>query len=217
MQTRLEERRLARCATRRALAAGAGLALWLALGAWSPGVARASSFAGRLSLGPAYMHNDTAVDASDSSGLGVALQLDAGLQLYAPLAVHATVIYDYTRWLGFSDVNGEYDGSMLGFGLGATASVVGITLGAVAGAQFTSFPSADDPSSGPIGAGLGGLLSLSAGYVWPLVGGTYAGLQGIFRYRASKDETSSVVYDPRGYQLGLVLCFGLEGEPLHGP
>lgn len=192
----------------------AGLALWTLLGVWTPGDAQASSFAGRLSLGPTYMQNDTSFEASNSSGPGVAMQLDAGLQLRAPLVVHATVIYDYSRWLGFDTATLKYEGLMLGFGLGATGTLVGFTFGAAAGGQFTNFPQSDNPSSGPNGASLGSFISLSAGYVWPLVAGANVGLQGVFRYRQSKDETNSIVYDPRGYHLGLVLSFGLEGEPL---
>jgi hypothetical protein len=203
------------CGIHRTRVAGAAVAL--VLGLCAPRAADASSFAGRVSLGPTYIQNDTKQARSDSSGPGVALQLDAGLQLLTPLVVHASFIYDYSRWLSFEQGSNNYEGSMLGFGLGATATFVGITLGAVAGGQFTMFPSANDPSSGPNGASLGGLLSLSAGYVWPLVAGTNIGLQGVFRYRESKDETTSIVYDPRGYHLGLVLSFGLEGEPLHGP
>ncbi|HTV19316.1 MAG TPA: hypothetical protein VMG12_11610 [Polyangiaceae bacterium] len=216
MQTRPDRRPSVCAAVPRTRIAGGALALWLVLALGAPRAAEASSFAGRVSLGPTYIQNDTADGRSDSSGPGVALQLDAGVQLWSPLVVHGTLLYDYSRWLEVDTVSGKHEGSMLGFGLGATVNVIGITLGAVAGGQFTSFPSADDPSSGPNGASLGPFLSLSAGYVWPLIDDFDVGLHGIFRVRESQDETNSVVYDPSGYHLGLVLSFGLEGEPLHG-
>jgi hypothetical protein len=179
-----------------------------------PSAARASSFAGRLSLGPTYMQNDTRRDLDDSAGPGLSAQLDAGLQLSAPLVLHATLIYDYSRWLEVGDLTGRYEGSMLGLGLGATARSAGLSLGGAVGAQLTRFPQSDDPPSGPNGASVGPFLSLSAGYVWTIEGPTNAGIHAVFRCRESKDETNSIVYDPIGYQLGLVLSLGLDGEPL---
>jgi hypothetical protein len=110
----------------------------------------------------------------------------------------------------------DYSGSMLGFGLGATLALAGFRAGASAGGQFTSFTSADDPSSGPNGAGLGPFIAAHAGYVVPVALGASVGLHALARYRSSPDETLSIVYDPRGYQLGLALSIGLDGEPLLG-
>lgn len=177
--------------------------------------AGASSFAGRLSLGPTYMQNDARGSFSDSSGPGLSAQLDAGLQLSAPLALHATLLYDYSRWLELAEGSGRYEGSMLGLGLGATARFAWLSVGGAVGAQFTSFPQSDDPASGPNGAALGPFVSLTAGYVWSIEGATNAGVHVVFRYRQSKDETNSIVYDPLGYHLGLMLSIGLDGEPLY--
>jgi len=203
----------------RAGASGCALGLGFAggLAVLAPGTAQASSFAGRLSLGPTYMQNDSKTDLGDSSGPGIAAQLDAGVQLWPPLVVHATFIYDYSRWLEFTDSTaGPYEGSMLGFGLGATARFAGLALGGAAGGQFTFFPQNDDAASGPNGASLGSFISLSAGYVWTIEGPLNAGVHGVFRFRSSTDETNSIVYDPTGVHLGLVLSIGLDGEPVHG-
>ena len=105
---------------------------------------------------------------------------------------------------------------MAGLGAGATGRFAGISLGAVVGGQFTFFPQNDDAASGPNGTGLGPLISLSGGYVWTLEGALNAGVHVLYRYRSGKDETNSIVYDPSGYQLGLVMSLGLDGEPVHG-
>jgi hypothetical protein len=182
-----------------------------------PRGAEASSFMGRLAAGAGYMNTNSQNDYGDSSGAALALQLDAGLRLLEPLAVHATLIYDRSEWLYFPEgIGTPFSGSMLGFGLGATATLSLVSLGLVAGGQFTSFPSNDDPGSGPNGAGLGPFISGMAGYVWSVTGDTELGVHGFVRFRSSSDETSSIVYDPSGYQLGLVLSFGLDGRPLLG-
>jgi hypothetical protein len=72
----------------------------------------------------------------DSAGAALALQLDAGVRLLAPLAVHATLIYDRSEWLYFPEGIGKpFGGSMLGFGLGATTTLSFVSLGLVAGGQ----------------------------------------------------------------------------------
>jgi hypothetical protein len=191
--------------------ATAGLALLC------PRSAEASVFMGRLAAGAGYMNTNSQNGYGDSTGAALALQIDAGLRLREPLAVHATVIYDRSEWLYFPEGIGKpFAGSMLGFGLGATATFSFVSVGLVAGGQFTSFPSNDDPSSGPNGASLGPFLSGMAGYVWSVTDDTEMGVHGFVRIRSSRDETNSVVYDPRGYQLGLVLSFGLDGKPLLG-
>jgi len=183
--------------------------------AWAS-AAQASSFDGRLYVGPSYMNNDTLVDASDSSGPALSLQVDAGLRLRAPLVLHATVIYDYSSWLEQRDLSGVYDGSMLGFGVGLRAHLAGIVLGVAAGGQFTNFPQSNDPASGPNGASLGPLLHLGAGYEWALPDDMTLGALLFARFRRSADETVSIVYDPTGYQVGVAVSFGLNGEPLFG-
>ena len=220
MQTNREGTSTAHRSPPRSGASGRALGLGFAggLALLAPGTAEASSFAGRLSLGPTYMQNDSKTDLGDSSGPGIAAQLDAGVQLWPPLVVHATFIYDYSRWLEFTDSTaGPYEGSMLGFGLGATARFAGLAVGGAAGGQFTFFPQNDDAASGPNGASLGSFISLSAGYVWTIEGPLNAGVHGVFRFRSSTDETNSIVYDPTGVHLGLVLSIGLDGEPVHGP
>jgi hypothetical protein len=183
-----------------------------------PSEARATSFAGRLSLGPTYMRNDARGSYHDSSGPGLSAQLDAGLQLSAPLVAHVTLLYDYSRWLTLAEnIAGSQEGSTFGLGLGATARLVGLSVGGAVGAQVTQFPQNDDPASGPNAAAPGPFISLGGGYVWTIGGATNAGVHAMFRYRRSKDETNSIVYDPTGYHLGLVLSIGLDGEPLLGP
>jgi hypothetical protein len=178
--------------------------------------AQASSFDGRVYVGPSYMQNDTLVDASDSSGPALSLQLDAGLRVRAPLVLHATFIYDYSSWLKQRDLRAEYDGSMLGFGLGLRAHLAGLSLGVAAGGQFTNFPQSNDPASGPNGASLGPLLHLGAGYEWTLPEDLTLGAHLFARFRRSTDETVSIVYDPTGYQVGVAVSFGVNGEPLFG-
>jgi len=175
--------------------------------------AAAAGFSARLYAGPGYMATDSADDRGDSSGAALLTQLDAGLQLSPLLVLHGTLLYDYSSWMAIDGLVHEHPGSMLGFGVGATLAFAGFRVGASAGGQFTSFTSADDPSSGPNGAGLGSFIAAHAGYVVPIALGTSAGLHALARYRSSPDETSSVVYDPRGYQLGLALSIGLDGEP----
>jgi len=183
--------------------------------ALAPQRAQASSFSGRILAGPSYMSTQTESPNSNTSGPALATQLDAGIRLRESLVLHGSFVYDYSRWLGFdSGTRGSYVGSMLGFGLGARVDLGGVSLGALAGGQFTYFPENNDPSSGPAGAGLGPLLSASAGYVWD-AWGTRLGVHGLARYRSSKDETAGVVYDPSGYQLGVVMSIGFDGEALH--
>ena len=178
--------------------------------------AAASGFSARLYAGPGYMSTDTDDARSDASGPALLTQLDAGVQLLPVLQLHATLLYDYSSWLELDDLLDEHSGSMLGFGVGATLALAGFRAGASAGGQFTYFTSAADPSSGMNGAGLGPFVAAHAGYVLPIALGTSVGLHALARYRSSPDETGSIVYDPRGYQLGLALSIGLDGEPLLG-
>lgn len=187
----------------------------LGLSLLAPGHALASSFSGRILAGPSYMRTLTEQPRSNSSGPALAAQLDAGLRLLEPLVLHGSLIYDYSRWLGFdSGINRNHVGSMLGFGLGARVDLEGLSLGALVGGQFSFFPENNDPSSGPAGAGLGPLVSASAGYVWDALGARL-GVHGLARYRRSPDETAGFVYDPSGYQLGLAMSIGLDGKPLY--
>lgn len=183
----------------------------------SPAAAFASGFSGRLYAGPGYMSTSTEDGRSDASGVALLTQLDAGVQLSPLLQLHATLLYDYSSWLELDTMIDQYPGSMLGFGLGATLALAGFRAGASAGGQLTYFTSADDPSSGMNGAGLGPFIAAHAGYVLPIALGTSAGLHALARYRSARDETGSIVYDPSGYQLGLALSIGLDGEPLLGP
>jgi hypothetical protein len=180
----------------------------------SASTAKASSFDGRLALGLGNMSTSSANDYGDSSGPTLLTQLDAGIRLFPALAVHTTLIYDYSSWLAFSDSGEGYPGSMFGFGLGATVALGGLSLGAAGGGQFTFFPQADDPGSGPNGASLGPFVSVSVGYAWAVSDAARVGLHLLWRYRSSKDETNGIVYDPSGYQLGLAVSVGLDGEPL---
>lgn len=178
--------------------------------------AEAEGFSARLYTGPGYMSTRTQDDRSDGSGVALLTQLDAGVQLSSLLQLHATLLYDYSSWMELEGLTDEYPGSMLGLGLGATLALAGFRAGASAGGQFTYFTSADDPSSGTNGAGLGPFIAAHLGYVVPIGLGTSAGLHALARYRSSPDETLSIVYDPRGYQLGLALSIGLDGDPLLG-
>lgn len=193
----------------------AGLAFGAVLASSVP--AEAADFAARLYAGPGYMSTDTRDGRSDASGAALLTQLDAGVQLSPVMQLHATVLYDYSSWMELESLINEYRGAMLGFGLGATLTLAGFRVGASAGGQFTYFTSADDPSSGTNGAGLGPLIAAHVGYVVPIAIGASAGLHALARYRSSPDETLSIVYDPRGYQLGLALSIGLDGGPLIGP
>lgn len=183
----------------------------------SSAAAEASSFSARLYAGPGYMSTDTRDDRSDGNGVALLTQLDAGVQVLPVLQLHATLLYDYSSWMELEGLINEYPASMLGVGVGATLALAGFRAGASAGGQFTYFTSADDPSSGTNGAGLGPFIAAHAGYVVPIALGTSVGLHALARYRSSPDETSSIVYDPRGYQLGLALSIGLDGAPLVGP
>jgi hypothetical protein len=194
-----------------------GMSAALALGMVAMAApAGASDVAARLYAGPGYMSTDTKGGSSDASGVALLTQLDAGVQLLPVLQLHATLIYDYSSWLEVENLINEYPGSMLGFGVGATLALVGFRVGASVGGQLTYFTSADDPSSGATGAGLGPLVAAHVGYVLPLAFDTGIGLHVLARYRSSPDETGSIVYDPRGYQIGLALSIGLDGEPLLG-
>jgi hypothetical protein len=178
--------------------------------------ALASSLSARLALGPSIMSTSSANDFGDSSGPALLTQLDVGVRVRPILVLHGTLIYDYSRWLQLSGRGPRYEGSMLGLGLGGTLRLGGISVGASAGGQFTFFPQGDDAASGPNGASLGPFISGNVGYVWPLAPDVPFGVHLLARYRRSKDETNSQVYDPSGYQLGLVLSIGLDGEPLLG-
>jgi len=195
-----------------------GLALLAALSTLLPArQAEASSFSGRLALGPGYLHNDVRGGLDDSSGPALLTQLNLGLRLQPWLVVHGTVMYDYSNWLEVESLQKRWPGSMLGFGAGIELTFGGVCLDVVGGGQFTAFTSVDDPTTGTNGASLGPLFGVSAGYLWNVLEGTQLGVHGVARFRRSEDETLSIVYDPSGYQLGLVVSIGLEGSPLHGP
>lgn len=170
--------------------------------------AAASGFNARLYAGPGYMSTNSSSDASDASGPALLTQLDAGVQVLPQLSLNATLLYDYSNWLELDQLQRRYPGSMLGAGLGATLTLGSFCAGAAAGVQSTQFTSAEDPSSGPNGASVGPFISAQVGYLFALGLGTSLGVHGLARYRSSKDETNSVVYDPDGYQLGLVVSLG---------
>jgi hypothetical protein len=196
----------------RSLRRGLAILLFLIGALVVPRSAGASSFYGRLHAGPGYLHNDHSF--GDSSGFGIATQLDAGVQLIPLLKLHATVIADYSRWAGFDPPGGEndYESSVYGLGVGATAGWAGLSAGVSAGAQLTFFPNLNDPSSSPYGAGIGPFVSGALGYVADVFEQLGVGLHVVARYRSGKDEG-----DPTGYQLGLVMSVGTSGEPLIGP
>jgi hypothetical protein len=171
----------------------------------APTAARASDFYARLLAGPAYFHNDSDAPTYDTSGFGLASQLDLGARFEKPFALHASLVYDTSRWMSFDSElfinSGGYETTVLGLGLGATSTWNRVTLGAVLGAQLTTHPGGNDASEGPEAAGLGPLVSATAGYTFPHVfEGVDLGVQGLARYRVGKDE-----YDPSGFQLGLGL------------
>ncbi|HWO14840.1 MAG TPA: hypothetical protein VNN80_35295 [Polyangiaceae bacterium] len=188
----------------------AGLAVALA-GLCVARSASASGFTGCLLVGPGYMSTSSANDYGDSSGPAVLAQLDAGVKVSPTLVLHSTLLYDFSEWLQFSAGGDRYSGSMFGFGLGGTLSFGGFSVGASGGGQFTFFPQADDPASGPNGASLGWFLSANAGYDWAVSEAARVGVHLLARYRSSKDETNSIVYDPSGYQLGVAVSVGLGG------
>jgi hypothetical protein len=123
----------------------------------SASTAKASSFDGRLALGLGNMSTSSAHDYGDSSGPTLLTQLDAGIRLFPALAVHTTLIYDYSSWLAFSDSGEGYPGSMFGFGLGATVALGGLSLGASGGGQFTFFPQSQRSEPRPVRVGERGL------------------------------------------------------------
>lgn len=177
------------------------------------GTTWASSFEGRLSAGAGYLWNDTKLQ--DSEGPAMSVQADAGLRLIGPLALNATLFYDWSSRLSIDTLYGTKDGSVLGLGLGGSLRFAGWLAGVSAGGQFTAFPQSNDPND-TYNAGLGPFVSVCAGHVWELGAGTNLGALGFFRARRAKDETNSYVYDPHGYQLGIALTFGLDGTPLLG-
>lgn len=177
----------------------------------SPRPARADDFYGRLYLGPAYIYNDD-TSGRDSSGFGVAAQLDLGARLTERLALHASLIADGSPWTEFTastQILGEYPTRVLGLGVGVTGEASGFSLGASTGAQLTSHPDPINPNDGPTAAGIGPFVSGTAGYVLGAFHGVQLGAHALARYRVGKDE-----FDPSGYHLGLVLSVGLaDDEP----
>lgn len=177
----------------------------------SPRAARADDFHGRLYLGPAFLHNDHG--ESDSSGYGIAAQLDLGARITKGLALHGTAIADDSQSMGFTasqQVGGEYVTRVLGVGVGATGEWHGFALGASSGAQLTLHPDPINPNDGPSGAGLGPFVSTTLGYVVNAFDDFQLGAHALARYRVGKDEE-----DPSGYQLGLVLSVGLADDERH--
>lgn len=176
-----------------------------------PRAARASDAYARLLAGPAYFHNDSDFSEYDSSGFGVASQLDLGARIRDSLSVHASVVADTSRWMSFGPeamLGGEYETTVLGLGMGATTMIGPLSLGAVLGAQFTWHPGGNDAAEGPDAAGVGPLVSVTAGYVLPQASpGVEVGAHALARYRAGKDDG-----DPSGYQLGLGLSVALVDE-----
>jgi hypothetical protein len=177
-----------------------------------PRTGRASDFYARLLAGPAYFHNDNVSETYDTSGFGLVSQVDVGARLGRPVALHASFVYDTSRWMGFdSDLfvsNGGYETTVLGLGLGATGTWDRLSLGAVLGAQFTTHPGGNDAGEGPDHAGLGPLFSVTAGYLLPTaVDGIELGAHALARYRFGKDE-----YDPSGYQLGVGFSVAVQSD-----
>lgn len=175
-----------------------------------PRAARASDVYARLLAAPAYFHNDHDFDFYDSSGFGVASQLDLGARLRKSLALHASLVADTSQWIRFDseDFRGEYETTVLGLGLGATTTIDQFSLGAVLGAQFTWHPGDSDAHEGPDAAGVGPLFSVTAGYLFPrLSEDVEVGVHALARYRVGKDEE-----DPSGYQLGLGVSIGIPDE-----
>lgn len=183
----------------------------------SAAAAGASSFEGRLAVGPSYLSIDTRDDFSDSAGPALSLQLDAGLRLVAPLTAYATLFYDVSSWMDNPRLLGRQDASVLGLGLGTRLHLASVVAAVAAGAQFTSFPQTNDPLT-PYAAGVGPFLLASAGYEWALgTGASRLGVHAQGRVQRSPDETNATVYDPIAYQLGLALSLGLDGEALYAP
>jgi len=167
----------------------------------------ASEFYASALVGPAYFHNDDPVLGADSSGFGVASQLDVGARLQRWLALHGTLILDHSSWMAFDEsaqLTGDYVTTVLGLGLGATASWQRWSAGLSAGAQLTWHPDPINPNDGASGAGLGPFVALQGGYAIPVSDAVQLGAQAFARYRVGKDEQ-----DPSGYQLGVGLCFTL--------
>jgi hypothetical protein len=155
-------------------------------------------------VGPAYFHNDDDVSGADSSGFGVAAQLDVGAQLSRWLALHGTLILDDSRWMAFDEsaqLNGQYVTTVLGLGLGVTASWQRWSAGLSSGAQLTWHPDPINPNDGSSGAGLGPFVALHGGYAIAVSDAVQLGARAIARYRVGKDAQ-----DPSGYQLGVGLC-----------
>jgi len=176
-----------------------------------PRAARASDFYARLLAGPAYFHNDNEFEAYDSGGFGIASQLDVGARLRESLSVHASLVADTSQWMSFDQealLAGEYETTVLGIGIGATTTFDQVSLGAVLGAQFAWHPGGNDAAEGPAAAGLGPLVSVTAGYLLPQAfDGVELGAHALARYRVGKDDG-----DPSGYQLGLGLSIAVIGE-----
>jgi hypothetical protein len=160
-------------------------------------------------VGPAYFHNDDESER-DSSGYGIAGQLDLGPKLTDWLVLHASVVADDSRAMAFDDsaqLDGEYVTTVLGLGLGATALWQGWAMGLASGAQLTWHPDPINPNDGSSGAGIGPFLALQGGYSVRVLDDVQLGARAFARYRFGKDEP-----DPSGYQLGLGLSLTLTSD-----
>jgi hypothetical protein len=185
---------------------GAGLSSFLLA---APGAARECDAYAAAAVGPAYFHNDD-VSGRDTSGFGVAAQLDLGTCVTRWLVLHARLIADHSGAMTFDASNGgeDYVTTVLGLGLGATANWRRWRLGVATGAQFTWHADALNPNDGPTGAGLGPFVGVDAGYAFLAFDAMQLGMHALARYRVGKDDV-----DPSGYQLGLALSVAHADEP----
>jgi hypothetical protein len=179
----------------------------LALGAaLAPGTARATELYGRLRLGPVYMVQDRP-HGVDSSGFGIASDLDLGARLSPVFALHSSLFLHGSRWMAYDSPSTgtahEHGTVVYGLGVGATTNWSGLSLGLSTGAQFTHFPDPVDPSS-LSAAGIGPFVTASVGYARDAGTALQLGVHGVATYRVGKDAE-----DPRGYDLGLLLSLAL--------
>jgi len=187
----------------------ATVALLSLLVSTAPRPARASDFYGRWQLGPMYLVNDLPRGA-DSHGWGIGTELALGARLLPALALHASFFADYSSWMAIERALSSGDGyetAVVGLGIGASTSWSGITLGLATGAQATYYPELEQDPRDLSGAGIGPFVSASLGYESDALKLGRLGIQGVARYRVSKDAG-----DPKGYELGLLLSLALPDE-----
>jgi hypothetical protein len=188
--------------------------LTLALSAsLAPCSAQATELYGRLRLGPVYMVNDRP-QGVDSSGFGLASDLDLGARLSPGFALHSSLFLHGSNWMAYdsapSGTAHDHGTVVYGLGVGATANWRGVSLGLSTGAQFTHFPDPVDPSS-LSAAGIGPFVRASVGYARDAGGALQLGVQGVGTYRVGKDQD-----DPRGYDLALLLSIALPSDAQSG-